>query len=91
MTKKTIELVENKGYRLYKVEVNEITKRHVYYFSPNILEGNHYEVVVNYKEKNNEHTLIKVITDGQGNRYNSYLIDDIRNTNTFKKMIKELL
>ena len=51
MTRKTIELIESKGYKLYKTEINEVTKKHIYYFKPNILEHRHYEIIVKYKEK----------------------------------------
>ena len=91
MTRKTIELNESKGYKFYKAVINEVTKKHIYYLKPNILEDRHYEIIVKYKEKNNEHVLIELITDGQGNIYKSYIIEDIRNTNTFKSMIKKVL
>ena len=91
MTKKTIEIIINKGYQLDKVEFNDIIKKDMYYFYPNLLEGTHNKIVVEHKRKNNEYTLYMIITDGQGNEYKSYLIEYIRNTNTFKKMIKILL
>ena len=91
MTKKTIELIEAKGYELYKAEINEVTKKHIYYFKPDILKDRYYKIIVKYKEKNNEYELIELIEDGQGNIYKSYIIEDIRNTNTFKSMIKKVL
>ena len=91
MTKKSIEIIINKGYQLNKVEFNDITKKDMYYFYPNLLEGTHNKIVVEHKRENNEYTLCMIITDGQGNEYKSYLIEYIRNTNTFKKMIKNLL
>ena len=91
MTRKTIELIESKGYKLYKVEINEVTKKHIYYFKPNILKDRYYEIIVKYKGKNNEYELIELIADGQGNIYKSYIIEDVRNTNTFKNMIKKVL
>ena len=91
MTKKTIELIENKGYKLYKAEINEVTKKHIYYFKPNILKDKHYEIIVKHKKKNNEYELIELIEDGQGNIYKSYIIEDVGNTNTFKSMIKKVL
>ena len=94
MTKKTIELIESKGYTMYKAKGNEITKTYEYYFKPDILMGNNYELIVKYKDKNNEHNLIKLIKayeNGVEKIYKSYLIEDERNTNTFKKRIKEVL
>ena len=91
MTRKTIELIESKGYKLYKTEINEVTKKHIYYFKPNILKDKHYEIIVKYKKKNNEHELIELIADGQGNIYKSYIIEDVRNTNTFKSMLRKVL
>ncbi len=89
MTKKTIELIEEKGYNMYKIEYG--LKKNKYFFRPDILKGNHYEILVTHKEKNNEYDLIEIIIDGQGNKYKSYIIEDIRNTNTFKKLVRKLL
>ena len=91
MTKKTIEMIEEVGYKLGTVKIDNIRMKDEYYFTPCILEGKHYAILVKCNRKTNDYNLYQIITDGHGNEYKSCLIDDVRSTNTFKACLRKLI